>query len=84
MDELDDKRRYVESRSERGHWGAAELAHIDGMARWLATVDELRADLKSATASYRAAISALGDITKELEESQFSMECCGRHNVEGP
>ncbi len=40
-EELAEKRRYVESRSARDHWGAAELAHVDDMARWLATYDEL-------------------------------------------
>lgn len=38
-DELAEKRRYVESRSARDHWGAAELDHVDEMAKWLATVD---------------------------------------------
>jgi hypothetical protein len=37
---LVEKRRYVASRNAaRDHWGAAELAHIDHEARWLATIE---------------------------------------------
>jgi predicted DNA-binding protein len=43
-EELAEKRRYVESRSARDHWGASELELIDRDAVWLATIDALTAE----------------------------------------
>lgn len=47
-------------------------------------IDRLRADLRSATNSYRGALDELGKALGQLEEAQFSMECCGKHGATGP
>ena len=67
LSDLQEKRRYVESRSAREHWGAAELAHVDEMARWIATVDRLREHLPDQVHNEQA----IRTLQAQLEEAQL-------------
>jgi hypothetical protein len=62
--ELAEKRRYVASRAARDHWSASELAHVDDMARWLATLDAANERCAAAEARVRE----LEEFRKVLED----------------
>ena len=92
--EMAEKRRYVESRAARDHWGAAELDCVDQMARWLntidaavdghrlddETIDHLRADRDR----YRAVVDAakkLRRVTPNPPEKPFDPAAAGWYTI---